>query len=149
MCTPLGIYPSSVNSIILFHSNYIESLASAKPTFKSATCIQTKLILKITHTFLITSIRQQVTVWFLLISAAASKIFCFMWCHFLLQGSNGDNREVNRLKTGNYFGELGLISKKPRAASVFAVGDVKCAGMSRVVLHLEVTVLYDSSSIGR
>ncbi|XP_067932001.1 cAMP-dependent protein kinase type II regulatory subunit-like isoform X2 [Watersipora subatra] len=42
-------------------------------------------------------------------------------------GANGENREVNRLTKGEYFGELGLISKKPRAASVFAVGQVKCA----------------------
>lgn len=53
------------------------------------------------------------------------------------QGSNGDNREVNRLKKGQYFGELGLISKKPRAASVFAVGQVRCAGMETIRLLLD------------
>jgi len=42
-------------------------------------------------------------------------------------GGNGDNREVNRLNKGKYFGELGLLSKKTRAASVFAVGEVRCA----------------------
>lgn len=52
-----------------------------------------------------------------------------------MQGSNGENREVNRLHKGQYFGELGLISKKPRAASVFAVGTVKCAGLSFCSLH--------------
>lgn len=48
--------------------------------------------------------------------------------NLLFQGSNGDNREVNRLRKKEYFGELGLLSKKPRAASVFAVGETRCAG---------------------
>lgn len=35
--------------------------------------------------------------------------------------------EVNRLSKGNYFGEMALITKRPRAASVYAVGRTKVA----------------------
>uniref|UniRef100_A0A161M7N7 cAMP-dependent protein kinase type II regulatory subunit n=1 Tax=Triatoma infestans TaxID=30076 RepID=A0A161M7N7_TRIIF len=35
--------------------------------------------------------------------------------------------EIKRLHTGDYFGELALVTHKPRAASVYAVGDVKTA----------------------
>lgn len=35
--------------------------------------------------------------------------------------------EVNRLEKGAYFGEMALITKKPRAASVYAVGKTKVA----------------------
>ena len=34
--------------------------------------------------------------------------------------------EVNRLRKGDYFGELSLLTDKPRAATVTAVGDVDC-----------------------
>lgn len=54
---------------------------------------------------------------------------------YYLQGANGENREVNRLTEGQYFGELGLISKKPRAASVFAEGTTKCAGELSVFIY--------------
>jgi len=40
---------------------------------------------------------------------------------------DGVEREVNRGTKGGYFGELALLNKKPRAASVIAVGTVKCA----------------------
>lgn len=36
-----------------------------------------------------------------------------------------DDKEVNVLKKGDYFGELALLTHKPRAASVVAVGYVK------------------------
>ncbi|OQR67295.1 cAMP-dependent protein kinase type II regulatory subunit-like [Tropilaelaps mercedesae] len=41
--------------------------------------------------------------------------------------SDGGEQEVSRVSKGGYFGELGLITHKPRAASVYAVGDVKVA----------------------
>lgn len=42
--------------------------------------------------------------------------------------------EIGRCSRGEYFGELALVTKKPRAASVYAVGNVKCLGA--VLLHL-------------
>ena len=40
---------------------------------------------------------------------------------------NGDEVEVKRYSKGGYFGELALVTHKPRAASVYAVGRVKVA----------------------
>lgn len=37
--------------------------------------------------------------------------------------------EIARCTRGQYFGELSLVTNKPRAASAYAVGDVKCAVM--------------------
>ncbi len=39
-----------------------------------------------------------------------------------------DNAEVEiaRCSRGQYFGELALVTNKPRAASAYALGDVKC-----------------------
>ncbi|KAM4613763.1 protein kinase, cAMP-dependent, regulatory, type II, alpha, B [Polymixia lowei] len=39
-----------------------------------------------------------------------------------------DNAEIElaRCRRGQYFGELALVTNKPRAASVYAVGDTKC-----------------------
>lgn len=41
-----------------------------------------------------------------------------------------DNAEVAiaRCSRGQYFGELALVTNKPRAASAYAEGDVKCVG---------------------
>ncbi|XP_055882906.1 cAMP-dependent protein kinase type II regulatory subunit-like isoform X6 [Biomphalaria glabrata] len=36
-------------------------------------------------------------------------------------------KEINRIGPGGYFGELALVTNKPRAASVYAIGPVKCA----------------------
>ncbi|CAL1544230.1 unnamed protein product [Lymnaea stagnalis] len=36
-------------------------------------------------------------------------------------------REISRIGPGGYFGELALVTNKPRAASVYADGPVKCA----------------------
>uniref|UniRef100_A0A8C9BGQ3 cAMP-dependent protein kinase type II-alpha regulatory subunit n=1 Tax=Phocoena sinus TaxID=42100 RepID=A0A8C9BGQ3_PHOSS len=44
---------------------------------------------------------------------------------------DGGNQEVEiaRCHEGQYFGELALVTNKPRAASAYAVGDVKCLVM--------------------
>uniref|UniRef100_A0A131XJZ3 cAMP-dependent protein kinase type II regulatory subunit n=2 Tax=Hyalomma TaxID=34625 RepID=A0A131XJZ3_9ACAR len=39
----------------------------------------------------------------------------------------GNEMEVSRIGKGGYFGELALLTKKPRAASVYSVGPVKLA----------------------
>lgn len=36
--------------------------------------------------------------------------------------------EIARCQKGQYFGELALVTNKPRAASAYAVGVVKCLG---------------------
>lgn len=36
--------------------------------------------------------------------------------------------EIARCHRGQYFGELALVTNKPRAASAYAVGEVKCLG---------------------
>lgn len=35
--------------------------------------------------------------------------------------------QINRVPAGGYLGELALVTHKPRAASAYAVGDVKLA----------------------
>lgn len=40
---------------------------------------------------------------------------------------NGKEVEINRIGKGGYFGELALVTHRPRAASAFALGDVKLA----------------------
>ncbi|KAJ8969927.1 hypothetical protein NQ317_016192 [Molorchus minor] len=40
---------------------------------------------------------------------------------------SGKEVEINRIGKGGYFGELALVTHRPRAASVFCNGDVKCA----------------------
>jgi len=42
-------------------------------------------------------------------------------------GENGQEAEVSRVSKGGYFGEQALVTHKPRAASVFAVDNVKLA----------------------
>lgn len=44
-----------------------------------------------------------------------------------IAGQDGGEIEVNRIHSGGYFGELALVTHKPRAASAYAVGDVKLA----------------------
>uniref|UniRef100_A0A674GSW4 Protein kinase cAMP-dependent type II regulatory subunit beta n=1 Tax=Taeniopygia guttata TaxID=59729 RepID=A0A674GSW4_TAEGU len=39
--------------------------------------------------------------------------------------------EIARCSRGQYFGELALVTNKPRAASAFALGTVKCLGISQ------------------
>ena len=40
---------------------------------------------------------------------------------------DGQEKEVSRVKTGSYFGEMALVENVPRSASVYAVGTVKTA----------------------
>eukprot|EP01108_Squamamoeba_japonica_P004243 TRINITY_DN3384_c0_g1_i1.p1 TRINITY_DN3384_c0_g1~~TRINITY_DN3384_c0_g1_i1.p1 ORF type:complete len:321 (-),score=176.88 TRINITY_DN3384_c0_g1_i1:40-1002(-) len=47
------------------------------------------------------------------------------------QTSQGDTKEVARLGPAAYFGEIALLTDRPRAATVVAVGDVKCVGLDR------------------
>jgi CRP-like cAMP-binding protein len=35
--------------------------------------------------------------------------------------------QINRIPAGGYLGELALVTHKPRAASAYAVGDIKLA----------------------
>jgi CRP-like cAMP-binding protein len=35
--------------------------------------------------------------------------------------------QINRISKGGYFGELALVTHKPRAASAYAVGNMKLA----------------------
>lgn len=42
--------------------------------------------------------------------------------------------EIARCQKGQYFGELALVTNKPRAASAYAVGVVKCLGKNSVFL---------------
>ncbi len=39
--------------------------------------------------------------------------------------------EIARLYTSNYFGEIALLTNRPRAATVTAVGQLKCAVLDR------------------
>jgi cAMP-dependent protein kinase regulator len=46
----------------------------------------------------------------------------------ILRTQNGESKELKVCNKGEYFGELALLTKKPRAATVIASGvDVKCA----------------------
>lgn len=58
--------------------------------------------------------------------------------------------EIARCSRGQYFGELALVTNKPRAASAFALGTVKCLGISQYhfisniklyLIHLVVSVV--------
>ncbi|XP_076662199.1 cAMP-dependent protein kinase type II regulatory subunit isoform X2 [Halictus rubicundus] len=42
-------------------------------------------------------------------------------------GDHGREIEINRVPAGGYLGELALVTHKPRAATAYAVGDVKLA----------------------
>ncbi|KAJ8941669.1 hypothetical protein NQ314_010314 [Rhamnusium bicolor] len=43
------------------------------------------------------------------------------------QDDSGKEVEINRIGKGGYFGELALVTHRPRAASAYCDGDVKCA----------------------
>ena len=42
-------------------------------------------------------------------------------------GENGVEVEVNQVTKGSYFGELALVTHRPRAASAYCVGPVRLA----------------------
>lgn len=46
-------------------------------------------------------------------------------------GSGDEAKEVARLKTGNYFGEIALLTTKPRQATVTAVGTLKVLSLDK------------------
>lgn len=57
-----------------------------------------------------------------------------MWlCAFLSYQTKTDQEEeevdIATCSRGQYFGELALVTNKPRAASAYAVGNVKCLGI--------------------
>ena len=47
------------------------------------------------------------------------------------QTTEGTTKEVARLGPAAYFGEIALLTERPRAATVVAIGDVKCIGLDR------------------
>lgn len=47
------------------------------------------------------------------------------------QMRDAKSQEVARLGAAAYFGEIALLTNRPRAATVTAVGDVKCVGLDR------------------
>lgn len=44
-----------------------------------------------------------------------------------MANSENEEKEISRVTLGGYFGELALVTKKPRAASVYALGKAKVA----------------------
>lgn len=58
--------------------------------------------------------------------------FFFFLLYLTLQGKQDVDEneavEIARYTRGQYFGELALVTNKPRAASAFALGAVKCLG---------------------
>jgi len=49
-------------------------------------------------------------------------------------GENGVEVEVNQVTKGSYFGELALVTHRPRAASAYCVGPVRLACKSHSFL---------------
>lgn len=68
--------------------------------------------------------------------------YCFLVCYcvisFLCQTKKDQEEEEVDIATcsrGQYFGELALVTNKPRAASAYAVGKVKCLGKYCAILY--------------
>jgi len=49
----------------------------------------------------------------------------------VLKSSNGEEKTVNEIAKGGYFGELGLINRQPRATNIVAIADVKVAFLDK------------------
>jgi len=45
----------------------------------------------------------------------------------IVREQDGRSKELKICESGDYFGELALLTKKPRAATAYAQGDTKCA----------------------
>ena len=48
-----------------------------------------------------------------------------------LDAATGDTKELTRLGSSEYFGEVSLLLDQPRAATVTAASDVKCVKLDR------------------
>lgn len=59
--------------------------------------------------------------------------------------------QINRVPAGGYLGELALVTHKPRAASAYAVGDVKLAckfiSLARFSLRLRIDRLSNNTAV--
>lgn len=51
---------------------------------------------------------------------------------------DGGEKEISKLEKGQYFGELALVTHKPRAASVYAQSNVKVACKSIVFVSINI-----------
>lgn len=70
-------------------------------------------------------------------------------CAFLLCQTKKDQEEeevdITTCSRGQYFGELALVTNKPRAASAYAVGNVKCLGtLCAILLSFMYSTLYST-----
>ena len=48
-----------------------------------------------------------------------------------LDPMSGEHKEVTRLASSQYFGEVSLLLDQPRAATVRAMGDLRCVKLDR------------------
>lgn len=59
--------------------------------------------------------------------------------------------QINRVPAGGYLGELALVTHKPRAASAYAVGDIKLAckfvSLTRFSLRLRIGRLANNTAV--
>ena len=48
-----------------------------------------------------------------------------------MDSATGEKHEVTRLRSSEYFGEVALLLDQPRAATVRAVGELRCVKLDR------------------